>query len=204
MRNFLSRNCSLTFIAVMILMRPIFVWAFEVRGLNEVGVHQQILSIEKSRHPQNILVVYTKVDEKCQFIVDSSNRPVFDFYWLLNRTSYKPLNSTLKSEIEKRIELRADSAAGSSKSFYVSLNDLETINHDIPDPRLKVTSVLQDNKCSTQSLMQLGPSDHNAMVRVDSFYGESVGYLRPRIISVTLKGVNVETGAAIVRTYKAK
>ncbi len=189
--------------ALILLASPL-VRADEVTNIPEVGVHQKILIVEKSVHPQNILVVYSKLDQKCNFVFNSPSRPVFDFYWLQNGTSYKPMNSTLRAEVEKRMEIQPEIGPAKAKMFYVSLNDLKLINHDIPDPRLMVTALIQGRTCRTQSLMRLGPSDQNAVIQVDSFYGESVGYFNPKIMSVTLKGTNIHTGAPVTRTYKAK
>ncbi len=186
------------------LISASFSFAEEVANIREIGEHQKILVVEKNVHPQNKLIVYTRVDAKCDFILDQHQSPVFDFYWLMDGQTYKPMNSYLKSEIQKRLSLHSQPGAEATKEFYVSLNDLQTLNHDIPDPRLLVITTSKGHVCDTKSLLRLGPSNHNALIQVQSFYGEGVGTFSPKIISVTIKGIDLRTGEQITATYKAK
>ena len=88
--------------------------------------------------------------------------------------------------------------------FYVTLADLDKVDNDIVDPRLEVSVIANAKTCDVQSLMRLGPSDRNALVRVESFYGNGTGTINPKINYVTIKGTNVQTGQAVSRTYNAK
>ena len=72
--------------------------AAEVTDIPEVGVHQPILVVEKNVNPQNLMVIYTKVDAKGLFLANPADqdRPVFDFYWLMDGKNYKPVNGMIK------------------------------------------------------------------------------------------------------------
>ena len=52
------------------------------------------------------MVLYTKVDANGHFLTDHAdrNRPVFDFYWLMDGKNYKPVNGRIKTEIGKRLD----------------------------------------------------------------------------------------------------
>src|SRR5678815_4655824 len=80
--------------------------AGEVATIPEIGAHHPIVILEKNVHPQNLMVVYTKEDVNGRFLADDAdrNRPVFDFYWLMDGKNYKPVNGLIKNEIGKRFE----------------------------------------------------------------------------------------------------
>ncbi len=173
-------------------------------AISVIGSYQPVLLVEKSQNPENKLVVFTKLNENCDFVTDSSAQPIFDFFWLMSGTTYKALNSSIKTEIKKRIEMSQPELLFRNRSFFVSLNDLKEVDHDIKDPRLVVAVNAQDESCTVESRIQLGPSSQNAWVKVESFYGETTGFFRPKIVLVKIKGINIATGAPITQIYKAK
>ncbi len=187
-----------------LVFSQVFAGSDLVRPIPEIGPHKRIIQIEKNQNPENILIVYTKLNEHCNFVSVLNDTPVFDYYWLMNGISYKPLNFTLKSEIEKRITLNVPPEFFRERIFYVSLNDLHAVHHDIPNPRLEVTSKFENNECKVVSTMQLGPSDNSIKIQVNAIYGESPSVLRPKITLVTIKGRELATGKSYQRTYFAK
>lgn len=169
----------------------------------ETGV-QQLFIFEKNRNPQNMMVVYTRLDDRCRVITQAANdkNPTFDFYWLMNRQTYKPVAFLIKKEIRNRLKLLSSS---DSFSFSILMNDLKEVQTDINNFTLSVHSEALKNKgCTANSFLTLGPSDQNMTIRLQSIYAESKGFFFPKLISITLKGVDVKTGQLVERKYFAK
>src|SRR4051794_1095231 len=78
----LRASLASSFFAVFLLGTA----AGEVANIPAIGPHQPFLIVEKNVHPQNRMVLYTKVDGNGRFLRDPAarNRPVFDFYWLID------------------------------------------------------------------------------------------------------------------------
>ena len=178
-------------------------FAKPITDIPQIGPHQQILTVEKNVNPENIALVYTKVDAQCRFVTDPANRdqPVFDFYWRMGGKDYKPMNSFFKSEFQKRMAY----VSGDATHFQLDANDLKEVQTDIKNPRLDVVSTGAGGNCNVQAFITLGPSDGNARIRLDSIYGEGRTF-PPKITAVTLKGEVVDangkgTGKMVSRKY---
>src|SRR5713101_3564370 len=76
------------------------------KAVNNVGEHYPLFLVEKSHHPGNIIVVYTKLDTNCRVIPDREHGflPTLEFYWLMNETRYKPMAGPLKEGARKRLQ----------------------------------------------------------------------------------------------------
>jgi len=178
--------------------------AKDVGNIPDIGRHQSIFVVNKNVNPQNIAVVYTKVDDKCRFVNNPENRdqPIFDFYWLMDGKNYKPMSGIIKSELRKRMSFVED-AGDRATHFVIDANDLKEVDHDIADPRLDVNAKAIAGGCDVEAFITLGPSDGNARVKVTNIYGEGRAF-PPKVYSVTIKGVDVKTGKAVSRKYDAK
>jgi hypothetical protein len=182
--------------------------AREVDSVPEIGAHQPILVVEKNVHPQNLMVVYTKEDADGHFITKPADRdrPVFDFYWLMDGRSFKPVNNLIKSEINKRFECQPGSDDRSTH-FIVSVNDLKEVNSDIREPKMDIYASRRSSSGNVEAQMNLGPSDGNMRIKLSSIYTEGRA-LPPAVYSVTLKGEEIvdgkPTGRKVVRKYDAK
>lgn len=179
-----------------------------IASVPEIGPHYKVVTVKKSVHPQNDLVVYTRLDEHCRVVREGKRkRPVFDFYWLMDHSRYKPVNPLIKSGIRKRLEVEDGAAAGGGPdTFYVRLNELKEVEHDLgPNPRLSVRAAKTAKGCAAEARMTLGPSDQDAEIRLDEIYSEAElkGRFSAKVKAVTLKGVNVKTGKRVVRVYRA-
>lgn len=177
--------------------------AQQISSISEVGGHYPLFTFEKNENPQNILVLFTKLDPNCH-VSEESNVPVFDMYWLMNRISYKPTNSMIKSGVKDRLQVIP---ANGVDGFYIKINDLNEVNSDLRDPRLTVIADKAQGQCKVNSFFTLGPSDNNAKLKLVSIYSEAVKTLVPpfrKLKSVTLNGINAVTGVKISRKYFAK
>lgn len=180
--------------------------AAELSNMAPIGAHYRVITVEKSINPENIMVVYTKVDSHCRFITDPAQRdqPVFDFYWLMNRKSYKPVHKLIKGEVRKRLEFELD-PSDRHQSFYVRMNDMKEVHHDLRDNRLNVRSENVGGKCVVSATMTLGPSAGNAKIYLSKVYSEAKkGLIMPSLVSISLTGKDVNSGKTISKTYKAK
>ncbi len=181
--------------------------AGEAEATREIGAHYPILTVAKNVNPQNLMVVYTKADANGRFLKNPAdgNRPVFDFYWLMDGKSYKPVNALIKNEIGKRLECQPAPASNESQ-FSVHVNDLKEVNSDIREPKMDVYSQRSGDTRKIEAQMTLGPSDGNMRIKLSSIYTEGRAF-PPAVFSVTLQGEEIVdgklTGKKVTRKYDA-
>lgn len=185
-----------------------------------VGKHTRLLTIEKSENPQNVMRVYTKLDEQCRFARDPADRsrPLVDFYWLMDRTRYKPVHPLIKSGVRKRVRVDALVSSGppgapvtpgakKTESFTMRLEDLKELKTDLPEAALNVTARRTSKGCDVSVVTRLGPSDGFETLRLEKIHTESRKSLLPpfrKLVSVTLEGLAATTGDELRRTYVAR
>jgi hypothetical protein len=134
----------------------------------------RLFVVEKSKNPQNILVVYCKVNPHCEFqgIADAGRDHLYDVYWLMNGTTYKPTHPVIKKIARKRFV--PQKAAEQTKRFDVLLSDLKELIHDLPSDRVRVDSYRSpDGSCRIRAVIQLGPSGGNRVMQIDSIYSKA-------------------------------
>jgi hypothetical protein len=206
-RGIPMKTPQLALLACLLSLASLPASAKEITDIPELGAHQQIFLVEKNVNPENVAVVYTRLDAQCRFVPDAENRdePVFDFYWRMNRSSYKPMNSFFKDEFHRRMSF----AGGDASHFELDANDLKEVKHDLgANPRVTVAAFRAGAGCDVQAFITLGPSDGHARIRIDSIYGEGRSF-PPKVYSVTLKGEVVDqngkgTGKMVARKYSAE
>jgi hypothetical protein len=180
-----------------------------VTAIGEIGPHYRVVTIEKSIHPQNQLVAYTRLDDQCRVQRDpkQGNGPVLDFYWLMDRSRYKRVNSLIKRGIRKRFVVGASPPKSRDGAFSIRLNELNEVEHDLgATPLLWVRAEKNAGGCVAEARMTLGPSDKNIVIRLDSIYSEAAmkGPFSAKVKLIALKGMDVKTGKPVVRVYRAK
>jgi len=189
-----------------------------VTDVGDVGEHYPLFLIEKSHHPENITVVYTKLDTHCRVIPDREHGllPTLDFYWLMDATRYKPMAELLKAGVRKRLQfLDIHGSQSDPTAFAVRTDDLSRVQHDLQSPTVQIKAERQGDVCVAIAFMTLGPSNGNATMKVESVSTktEPMTLLKKmramtdpdsiRIYAVTVKGTDVVTGQPIARTYHA-
>jgi hypothetical protein len=189
-----------------------------VTNIVDVGEHYPLFLIAKSYHPENITVVYTKLDANCRVLPDREHgsMPTLDFYWLMDESSYKPMAGALKDGVRKRLQVTdASWQQGDTTSFSVRTSDLVRVRHDLQSPTVQIKTERQGQACVATASMTLGPSNGNATMKVESVYTktEALTLLKTmqmmadpeslQIYAVTVKGTDVATGQPIERTYNA-
>jgi len=190
-----------------ILLPISFVQAQNAEAISQVGKHVPLFTFEKNENPENIMIVYTKFDSSCQVVVDPSKQasPILDFYWLMNRTSFKPVHSLIKSGVRDRLQVIP---AKSQDSFQIQINDFKELQTDVDEAKLNVVSHRSSTGgCEANAFFTLGPQDKNATMKVQTIYSDAAKTMIPpfrKLKSVTLTGVDSKTGQRLTRTYMAK
>jgi hypothetical protein len=189
-----------------------------VNNIGDVGEHYPLFLIAKSYHPENIIVVYTKLDTHCRVLPDREHgfMPTLDFYWLMDETSYKPMAAPLKEGVRKRLQFTSASwQQGNTTSFSVRTSDLARVQHDLQSPTVQIKAERQGGACVATASMTLGPSNGHATMKVESVYTktEALTIFKTmqvvadpeslQLYAVTVKGTDVATGQPIERTYNA-
>jgi hypothetical protein len=197
------------------LARPLMIGQ-AVTNVGDVGEHYPLFFIEKSHHPENIAVVYTRLDTDCRVLPDREHGflPTLDFYWLLDATHYKPMAGPLKIGTRKRLQfIDTHGSQGDPASFTVRTNDLSRVQHDLQSPTVQIKAERQGAACVATASMTLGPSNDHATIKIESVSTrtEPITLLKKmramvdpdaiQIYAVTVKGTDVATGQPIERTY---
>lgn len=185
-----------------------FSYANQEITIDKIGKHFPIFTVEKSENPQNILIAFTKIDSDCRFESnpDRPSEPVFDFYWKMDRTRYKPVHPLIKNGIRDRLALIAP-GSDQRRKFSVKIGDLSELKHDLSKAELDVEAVSPSpHICEVRSLIKLGESDHGRTLLLSTLHIESKKVFFPpfrKVVSVTLNGNDSETGEKLSRTYFA-
>jgi hypothetical protein len=189
-----------------------------VINVGDVGEHYPLFFIAKSHHPENIAVVYTRLDTDCRVVPDREHGflPTLDFYWLLDASRYKPMAEPLKVGTRKRLQfIDTYGSQGPATSFTVRTDDLSRVQHDLPSPTVQIKAERHGEACVATALMTLGPSNGHATIKIESVSTrtEPLTLLKKmramvdpdaiQIYAVTVKGTDVATGQPLERTYYA-
>ena len=195
------------FLVLLLLGHRAFAGA--ISDIPQVGPHYRILTLEKNENPQNIAVIYTQLDKACHFLKDSKGQPVFDFYWLMDRTRYKPMNWLLKSGVHRRFEMSEAKATTSViDAFNVKINDLKEMKTDLTGIQLLVETKKNSlGECEVENSLPLGASDQGSVVKVEKIFAEGKRTWRypfREVVALTLQGVNLKSGEKVDRTYHSR
>ncbi len=167
----------------------------------------RLFVVEKSKNPQNILVVYTQADPHCRIepVVYGKKSYLFDFYWLMDGTRYKPTHPLIKKHARKRFV--SEKQIGKRKGFEVRLADLKELDHDLPSDIITITLHRVDEKgCAARVLLPLGPSADNRTLDIESIYSKARTLLGIPIgvHYIELHGRDAKTGEAMSVKFSSK
>jgi hypothetical protein len=177
--------------------------------ITQIGPHEPVFTFEKNENPQNIMVIYTKVDKECEFVAASKDQgnSFLDYYWLMDRKNFKPVNPMIKNGMRGRLEF-AQSTKEKPSSFKVQINDLKELQTDLKDFTVEVKAVRDAQKaCDVEALVKLGPSDHDRILRLQKIFSQAEKSVLPpfrKIQAITIEGKDVRTGEQVKRTYQAR
>lgn len=183
---------------------PQFGFASEI-SMAPLGAHYPIFHVEKNENPQNILVAYTKLNSKCEFIDSANVTSHIDYYWLMDHSRYKPVHSLIKRGIRNRLE---ESITSSPHSISIHLKDLKELNQDLGDTPITISGhKLSDGNCDATATLRLGDSDQKRSIRLLSIFTDSRKTFWPpfrKVKSVTISGVDEQSQEPVSRQYMAR
>lgn len=182
-----------------------------VKVLDQIGSHYEVFRLEKSENPQNVLVIYTRLDDQCRFQLDPENpiMPIFGFYWLMDRTNYKPVHSLIRGGIAERLQVDIPANFSEMRSaFTVLVKDLTQVDRTLENAYVKVASRKDGKSCVVKSTFDIeGPNKQSSALTLDKIYAESETTVLPpfrRVIMLKLQGQNEKTGLAEVKIFEQK
>ena len=167
------------------------------------------MKFEKNENPENILIVYTLLDEACHFKSDpkKSTLPVLDFYWLMNGSKYKRTHSLIKYNIRKKLQIDPQfKMTKISDSFPVMLNELSEINKDFKNSKLVVHAKKILEKCTVTATLENNKNDWDGF-NIERIFSESKKTFIPpfrKILSIRIDGINPKNENRKSKTYVAK
>jgi len=171
----------------------------------QIGDHFKIITFEKNENPENIMVVYTKLDKQCRFI-QQGGQPFVDFYWLMNRERFKPTHNLIKQAVHKRLQVARVKGEDPTQAFQLKVNDLKELGTKIAHPHLLVKAEKSGSKCQIESFF---PDEKAAgqWIQVNSLFSESKKTFTPpfrKLLAVTIRGLEPETGEQVERKFVAR
>ncbi len=176
------------------------------RAMAEPHREIRLFVVEKSKNPQNILVVYAHVDAACKIqpIVDAAGPHLFDFYWLMDRTRFKPTHRLIKKAVRKRFVPLKSSIR--DRRFKVLLADLKELIHDLPSATMDV-EIKRDAQgaCQGRAMLALGPAHANRTLVIDTIYSKAKTFLGipVGIHYIELRGKDIDSHAPLTARFNS-
>lgn len=176
------------------------------------GNAHSILFLEKNVNPQNVMVVYTRLDTSCRPLIDlETGTATTGFYWLMDRQKYKPVSPFIVDAIKERIVPQNIYQPSPHESYFnLSFSYFEELGIDLNNINLFVYSAknTQSQKCVAATYMKLGPEDGNVIIKIKSIYIESekpsLFNLRPKVHSIRVSGIDEQTGEKLTKNFLSK
>lgn len=183
----------------MILITALFI---AQNAFAESG-EKKVFTVEKSYNPENIMVVSALTDDNCKFVKKDSE--YINFYWMMERTTRKKVNSAIIDGIKKKIQF--DGMNDEQNAFQIVLNDLKEVKHDLGDsPKVEVSSEIENGECQTKAVLKLGKTGDYRKLNLKKTYCEVTTFLGvpTGCAALELIGTDADTGEALKVTFKKK
>ena len=178
-------------------------FAAPIKNIPQIGPHERVLTLTKSENPQNVLAIYTKIKSNCT-LAYNGKWPELGYYWLMGGSAYKRVHPLILAGIRSRFKIQP---GGDAHSFTVEFGDLKDLDTDFKKNAIKLSVSHHNGSCMAEADLRLGPSDHEAVMRLTDIHSETKKTFLPpfrKVVSVTLDGFDLKTGREIHRTYSAK
>ena len=167
-------------------------------NIPEIGPHYKIITFEKNENPQNVMVVYTKLDRECGF-QRQGGQPIVDFYWLMDGQKYKPTHALIKDAVRKRLSVTEIT----DHSFTLKISDLSELGAASKNADFKVKIEKEGVGCRLVTYFKT----EDKLLEVKSLYSESKKTFIPpfrKLLAVTVRGTDAQTGTAVAKTFTAR
>ena len=152
----------------------LFLLLSPVESVASASHEVRLFIVEKSKNPQNILVVYTQADRQCRIdpMASGEKTHLFDFYWLMDGRRYKPTHPLIKKHARRRFV--AQKRLENQEGFMVRLADLKELVHDLPSDMITITlHGDSQGRCAARVLLLLGPTDGGRTLELQSIYSKA-------------------------------
>jgi hypothetical protein len=174
-----------------------------ISDIPKIGPHHRVFTYEKNENNQNIMIAYTKLDSDCR-IQRNNGKPLLDFYWLMNRESYKPVAPLIKKRIRQKIQIQNSI---DPFVFEIRLMELKELVTDLKSTRLLVESKkLENGQCLVQTTIPSSLKGHKDF-QLKTIYAEVQKTWNPfdrKVVSISLKGTDAKTGEDVSREFKTQ
>jgi hypothetical protein len=162
------------------------------------GPHAPLFVVSKSYHPDNVLVVYTTMDDDCRIVADGRGHEI-GFYWLDGGKDFH--FSSVEGLVRRQLfssALRVD-----PHTYILVFNELDRVRHDLFDKRVTVTGRRIGDACEARAEIQLGPSSGSRRLRVTSVYTDlTPSGFNATVHSLSLRGHDsADPNRALMVTY---
>lgn len=172
--------------------------------IESIGEHYRFLTFEKNENPQNIMIMYTKLDGECH-VVMQKDQPLVDVYWLMDGKRFKPTHRLIKSAIRKRIVLESRPAeAGAVSTFQVRPKEGTAFSDEVARSHFTVNARKIGGKCAVETFLG---GEEVEPIRVNSLLSVSRKTVAPpfrKLVSVTVKGTEPGSTSAREKVFLAK
>lgn len=184
-------------------------WALRavMTDIPQIGKHYPVFTFEKNENPENVMVIYVKLDPDGKLLPDPhhTNRPLIGFYWLMNRSKYKPVHPLILMGIRDRLEFLSQTE--DRRSFKLKFSDLKELKQDLRSSEIEVKVAGSNDNLQVEATLTLGPSDQSRELKIDKIYSDTHKTFLPpfrKVDSVTISGKAINDGQTVARTYSAR
>jgi len=178
-------------------------FANRTTGLESVNTYN-FLVFEKSKKPQNKLILSSSLDKNCQLVKNKKGK-YFGMYWMMNGKTFKRTHAMIQSKVHGRLKFIKQNEIEMTTDF--AFTDLRELKHDIEDPTITIkTSRNSTGECQAMAFMTLGPSNQNATIMLSSIYTQVKTRLKIPIGFkwISIKGIDIKTCKEVETKYKKK
>lgn len=186
----MMRSMALLFLFISLISH-----ATEQADVGDVGPHYPLFRFEKNVRPENVMIVYTKLDSKCQLAKD----PMLGFYWLMKGATYKPVHPVIEQNIRKRLSILSHDA----HSLKLSLNDVKELGSELKTVTLNVGTRSSKGICELETIAAVD----EAGILVHAIRSETKRTILPpfhKLVALSITGNDPRTGADVTKTISIK
>ena len=170
---------------------------------SEVGTHEPLFIFEKNENSQNHLVVYSVLNEQCQF-ESHKDQPKLDFYWLMEGKHFKPTHQLIKYSIRQR--LNSHWLNETKTAFKIEIDELKELRGLSPKSYLLIEAKPEQTQCKIQVKFFESLEDKNPIF-LESIYSHTRRKLLPpfrKLEWISLRGVDPETGKMVSSKFLSR
>jgi hypothetical protein len=168
-----------------------------------VGTHFPVFRYEKSENPQNVMIAYVKLNEKCEIQNDEKYHSGLSVYWLMDGRRYKPVHRWIQQGIRERV----DNVVEDHRSFLLRLKNPQVFRDDLDTRDIEVVAKPVKDGCEASAFVDVQTDAGKKKIKLTKIYAESKKTLLPpfrKVLAVSFTGVDPESGNVIERRFNVR